>query len=369
MGRLLKNIFKLNTNIFNKLSFVGEIDVEQLELRGFSRSFAELEWLLLVLVLLYLVAPGAYVDDQWLILKYSLCFAAFVLAFRYMNFYQKESRWRLALEVWVMTAYITCVLWYTGKVDSPLLNLYLLVIITSGMTLGKISTLSVLTLIAGLYIFMGIPTISKGPVTLELFSHMMSVFAPYLIIAYLTTMLSADLQFSKLMFKHLSETDEMTGLMNRRSFTEVIANEHIKSTRYNHAYSILMIDADGLKMINDEHGHEAGDKMITSLAKTLENCMRETDSLARHGGDEFIMLLPETNRSQAEGAGERIRKAVENTSFDMGGYLIKATVSIGVGSYPEDADNAESVASKADGALYKSKREGRNQVCTAVDSD
>jgi diguanylate cyclase (GGDEF)-like protein len=182
-------------------------------------------------------------------------------------------------------------------------------------------------------------------------------------------MLSADLQFSKMMFKHLSETDEMTGLMNRRSFTEVIANEHIKSTRYNHAYSILMIDADGLKMINDEHGHEAGDKMITSLAKTLENCMRETDSLARHGGDEFIMLLPETSRSQAKDAAERIRKAVENTSFDMGGNLVKATVSIGVSSYPEDADNAEDVLSKADSALYKSKREGRNQVCTAVDSD
>jgi diguanylate cyclase (GGDEF)-like protein len=197
----------------------------------------------------------------------------------------------------------------------------------------------------------------------------MTVFAPYLIIAYLTTMLSADLQFSKMMFKHLSETDEMTGLMNRRSFTEVIANEHIKSNRYNHAYSILMIDADGLKMINDEHGHEAGDKMITSLAKTLENCMRETDSLARHGGDEFIMLLPETSRSQAKDAAERIRKAVENTSFDMGGNLVKATVSIGVSSYPEDADNAEDVLSKADSALYKSKREGRNQVCSAVDSD
>ena len=281
-----------------------------------------------------------------------------MLAFRYLNFYQKETRWKLAIEVWVMTAYITCVLWYTGKVDSPLLNLYLLVIITSGMTLGKLTTLLVLTLIASLYLVMGVPTLSSGPVTLELFSQMMIVFSPYLIIAYLTTMLSADLQFSIMMFKHLSETDEMTGLMNRRSFTEIITREHVKSVRYNHAYSILMIDADGLKMINDEHGHEAGDKMITTLAKSLEACMRETDSLARYGGNEFVVLLPETNKSQAEGAGERIRKVVENTSFDMGGNLIRATVSIGVSSYPENADNTEGVLSKADAAFYNSKREG-----------
>ncbi len=365
----MKNIFKLKPNIFSKLSFVGEIDVDQLELKGFSRSFAELEWLLLVLVLIYTVAPGAYIENQWIILKYSLSFAAFVLAFRYMNFYQTETRWKLVMEVWMMTAYITCVLWYTGKVDSPLLNLYLLVIITSGMTLGKLTTLLVLSFIASLYLMMAVATLSSDPVTLELFSHMMTVFSPYLIIAYLTTMISADLQFSKMMFKHLSETDEMTGLMNRRSFTKVIASEHIKSVRYKHAYAILMIDADGLKMINDEHGHEAGDKMITTLAKTIEACMRETDSLARYGGDEFIVLLPETSKFQAKDAGERIRKAVENTSFDMDGNLIKATISIGVSSYPEDADNFESALIKADRALYNSKREGRNQVRIAVESD
>ncbi len=365
----MKNLFKLKPNIFSKLSFVGEIDVDQLELKGFSRSFAELEWLLLIVVLVYTIAPGAYVENQWIILKYSLSFAAFVLAFRYMNFYQTETRWKLAIEVWVMTAYITCVLWYTGKADSPLLNLYLLVIISSGMTLGKLTTLLVLTLISSLYLMMGVATLSSGPLTLELFSHLMTVFSPYLIIAYLTTMLSADLQFSKMMFKHLSETDEMTGLMNRRSFTKIIASEQAKSVRYKHAYGILMIDADGLKMINDEHGHEAGDKMITTLAKTLENCMRETDSLARYGGDEFVVLLPETGKSQAKEAGERIRKAVENTSFDMGGNLITATVSIGVSSYPEDADNAEGVLIKADKALYNSKHEGRNQVRAANESD
>lgn len=100
----MKNLFKLDTKIFDKFTFIGQMDIEQVELKGFSRSFAELEWLLLVLILLYTVAPGAYIENQWIILKYSLGFAGFVLAFRYLNFYRKETRWKLAIEVWVMIA-------------------------------------------------------------------------------------------------------------------------------------------------------------------------------------------------------------------------------------------------------------------------
>lgn len=354
--------------IFGKLNLIDQLDVEQVELKGFSRSFAELEWLLLVLVLLYSVAPGVYIENQWLIMQYSLGFAAFVLTFRYLNFYKKETRWKLALEIWVMIAYITCVLWYTGKVDSPLINLYLLVIITSGLALGKLTTLLILGLISTIYIYMGVPILSKGAFSVGDFSYMMTVFSPYLIVAYLTTMLSADLQYAKKMFKHLSETDEMTGLMNRRSFSNVLEKEHNKSVRYNHAYSILMIDADELKIVNDEHGHKAGDRLITTIGKTVEDCLRESDSLARYGGDEFIILLPETNGQQAIDTGERIRKAVENTSFDMDGNLVNATVSIGISSYPEEADSVSSALAMADKALYKSKHEGRNQVSTSIES-
>ena len=345
------------------------MDIEQVELKGFSRSFAELELVLLTLILLYTFAPGAQIENQWIVIQFSLGFAAFMIAFHYLYYYKKETRWKLTIEVWVMIAYITCALWYTGKINSPLLNLYLLVIITSGMTLGKLTTLLVLGLITTIYVYMGIPVLSKGTFTLEHFSTVMTVFSPYLIVAYLTTILSADLQSARKMFKHLSETDEMTGLMNRRSISEIIINEHNKSVRYNRTYSILMVDADGLKMINDEYGHEAGDKLITTLARTIEGCLRESDSIARYGGDEFVIFLPETNRAHAEEAGERIRKAVEKTSFDMNGNLIKATVSIGVGSYPEDTDSADGALNKADRALYSSKREGRNKVCVTVDSD
>ena len=339
----------------DKLRFADELSVDIVELKGFSRSIAELEWLLLILVILYLVTPGTLVVDDWLIIKSSLLFGGFVLAFRFLNFYRRESRWKLAIEIWVMIIYITWVLWNTGKTNSPLLNLYLLVIITSGVTLGKITTLLILALITCVYIYMGFPVYGSNTFSLENFGMLMTVFSPYLLVAYLTTMLSADLHHAKKMFKLLSETDEMTGLENLRSFNNTMTSEIKKASRYKHVFSVLMIDADGLKVVNDSFGHDAGNHLIKTVAKSIESCLRESDKLARYGGDEFITLLPETDCEAALEAAERIRKTVENTSFDLEGNQIKTTVSIGVASYPTHASDLDELLKNADRALYQSK--------------
>ncbi len=338
------------------------MNVEQLELKGFSRSVAELEWLLLILVILYAVVPGNYIEDKWLVIKSCLFFAGFVLAFRYLNFYERETRWKLAIEIWVMIGFITFVLWHTGKIDSPLLNLYLLVIITSGLAMGKLTTLLILVLITSVYIYLGHPVYSDITFSLQNFGRLMTIFSPYLLIAYLTTMLSADLQYARKMFKHLSETDELTGLDNIRAFNNTLALEIKKSIRYQRVFSMLMIDADNLKAINDKYGHEAGDRLIRAMATTIQTCLRESDTLARYGGDEFIALLPETGQDKAMEAGERIRKAVDNTAFDMDGQQIRSTVSIGIASFPQQADNSMELLRKTDQALYASKHAGRNRV-------
>lgn len=348
--------------IFGKIDFNNGMDIEHVELKGFSRSIAELEWLLLILVILYTVVPQNYVSDKWLIIKSCVFFAGFVLAFRYLNFYEKETRWKLAIEIWVMIGFITFVLWHTGKIDSPLLNLYLLVIITSGLTMGKLTTLLILILITSVYIYLGHPVYSDVTFSLQNFGRLMTIFTPYLLIAYLTTMLSADLQYARRMFKHLSETDELTGLDNIRAFNNTLALEIKKSIRYQRVFSLLMIDADNLKSINDKYGHEAGDRLIRAIATTIQGCLRESDTLARYGGDEFIALLPETEQDRAIEAGERIRKAVENTAFDMNGEQIKSTVSIGIASFPHQADNNIDLLRKADKALYASKHAGRNKA-------
>lgn len=348
--------------VLERIHNINDIDVERVELKGFSRSIAELEWLLLILVILYIAVPGNYVVDTWLIIHSCIYFAGFVLAFRYLNFYERESRWKMAIEIWVMIAFITWVLWNTGKIDSPLLNLYLLVIITSGLTMGKVTTLLILLLITCVYVYMGFPVFSYSTFSLQNFGRMMTIFSPYLLIAYLTTMLSADLQYARKMFKHLSETDDLTGLDNIRAFNNILDHEISKSQRYSQPFSLLMLDADGLKDINDNFGHEAGDRLIKAMAETIQTCLRESDTLARYGGDEFIALLPQTDQENAIEAGERIRRAIENTSFDMSGSQVKSTISIGLATFPDQADNINELLRKADQSLYKSKNDGRNRV-------
>ncbi len=350
----------VNTNTNLNVSTDEHIDI--VELKGFSRSVAELEWLLLILVILYLVVPGNLVVNEAAIIKSALGFGLFVLGFRYLNFYRLEARWKLGIEIWAMVIFITIVLWYAGKVHSPLLNLYLLVIITSGLTMGKLSTVFILAAISSAYLFMGFPSYFTSEFSVEQFGVIMSVFAPYLLMAYLVTMLSADLHYAKKMFKQLSETDDMTGLDNLRSFKNTLGTEILKSERYKHVFSVVMLDADGLKQINDRCGHDAGNTLIKNVANSIKSCLRESDTLARYGGDEFIILLPETEGQDAVDAGERIRTAVENTTFDLEGQKISTTVSIGIAGYPDHAQRLDDLMSKADRALYHSKAAGRNSV-------
>src|SRR5438105_1551285 len=138
--------------------------IEQEELRGISRTVAEIHWLLLILVLLYVVFGGARDDaEAGAAVSAGLFFyAALVMSFRYANFYRRETRWKIALETWGMIAFVTWVLWHTDGLASPLLNAYLLPVITSALTLGKLTTLVNVGLIAACYVLQGANTEAEG---------------------------------------------------------------------------------------------------------------------------------------------------------------------------------------------------------------
>lgn len=339
-----------------------QFNVEQVELKGFSRSVAELEWLLLILVLLYFIAPTTYIANKEALIMGMIGFALFVVFFRYVNFNTTQSQWKIAIETWVMIAFITWVLVYTGKNESPLLNLYLLVIITSGLTLGKLTTLLEFVLITSIYLWLGYPEFNALDFNLADFTQLMIEFAPFLLIAYLISMLSADLHFARQMFQHLSETDELTGLLNKRAFDKLSHREQAKAQRYGHSFTILMVDADSLKVINDQYGHEAGDKLIQSIAETIRANLRETDILARYGGDEFVIFLPETAPEQAKEVADRIRDTVAGIKFVIHNKTMSVSVSIGMASYPEDSSSVDDILDRSDRALYVSKQSGRDRV-------
>jgi diguanylate cyclase (GGDEF)-like protein len=338
------------------------------ELKGFTRSMAELQWLLLILAILYFFIPTRPITDSDSLIISMVSYAAFVMLFRYMNFQTRESRWKLAIETWAMITFITIVLMHTGLAESPLLNLYLLVIIACAITLGKIMTLLEVMLIACCYLYLGYLSYSVGLFAPETFTILMAKFSPFLLVAYVTSMLASDIQHAKQHITLLSNTDDLTGLLNMRAFNNIMDKEVARVTRYTHPFTVVMIDVDGLKSINDQYGHTTGSRLITTIAQSIKDSVRTTDVLARYGGDEFVVLMTHTSTEHARMAAERIRTAIHNTSFDMKSNRISTTVSVGIASFPDGVADATEVLDKADIALYKSKQSGRDRV-TYYDQD
>ena len=157
-------------------------------------------------------------------------------------------------------------------------------------------------------------------------------------------------------------TDGLTGLYNRRYFEEYISKEVTRALRQKQPFSIIGLDLDFLKKINDQYGHAYGDLAIKTVADVLKSNARSIDITARMGGEEFNILLPGIDSNGAMAAAERIRKAIEACELDTIGHI---TASIGVASFPEHSDSLEEIMELTDQAMYQSKREGRNRVTLA----
>lgn len=158
--------------------------------------------------------------------------------------------------------------------------------------------------------------------------------------------------------------DYLTGLPNFRSLSERFESEIKRATRYGRLLSLIMLDLDGFKEINDRFGHLAGNAALKHVAGVLRNFVRETDVVGRYGGDEFMILLPETPKHIAEGLATDIRALISAKPLDLQERgLLPLTMSLGMASFPRDARTADSLMAEADGAMYTAKHAGRNQVC------
>lgn len=162
--------------------------------------------------------------------------------------------------------------------------------------------------------------------------------------------------------RYLAITDSLTGANNRRHFMEQAEQEIIRSRRYSREMALIMLDIDHFKRINDFHGHEAGDNILKAFANAVRLELRTVDVFARLGGEEFIILLPETALDGARRVAERIRQRVADLRYGHGGNQIAITVSAGVARLTTGMENVEDIIRQADAALYRAKEKGRNRV-------
>lgn len=165
--------------------------------------------------------------------------------------------------------------------------------------------------------------------------------------------------------KHQATHDPLTGLYNRNELERRIADDIERATRYKHSLSIFMVDIDHFKKINDRYGHSNGDRVLRSIAVELERSLRKTDYVARFGGEEFLVVLPETPLAMAVDLGERLRQLVANHQIRLEDGSVSLTVSIGVASFPDIASDWHVLLDAADMAMYQAKRDGRNCLRTA----
>ena len=162
----------------------------------------------------------------------------------------------------------------------------------------------------------------------------------------------------------LARTDALTGLPNRREAMSLIEWEQVRCVRSAESFALAVVDVDYFKRINDEHGHSCGDDALRQVAAALRASLRAQDSVARWGGEEFLLILPRTEQEGARIAAEKARAAVEATGIDLGDAVEHVTVTIGV-AVVECTSDASEALTRADHAMYAGKRAGRNQVSVA----
>lgn len=331
------------------------LEIEQAQLRGFARSIAEIEWLLLILVVLQLFIVNPTLARSPVVLGALLGFAGFVLLFRYARPFGRQPHVKLAIEILAMLAFLTAVLVFAGGAHSPLVNLYLLPIVTAALALGKRATAIVVVLVCGCYPLVEYLSAGAAGLTRDFGIAAVGMLAPFLLVAFCTSLLVDNINTAKTRIRALSDRDELTALYNLRAFTRLVEQEHDKAERTQRRYGILMIDIENLKALNDTYGHDAGNRAVKLVADALGRLTRSTDIVARYGGDEFVVFVAGADKAVADEVAQRIRNVVFATTLEVDVKMVRLKVNVGAAAYPENGITLDVVMKAADRFMYKDK--------------
>jgi diguanylate cyclase (GGDEF)-like protein len=268
----------------------------------------------------------------------------------------------VALEVLLAIGLTTALVALTDYGMSPFLFGYNLVAVAVALALGGPMALVVATLTT--LAFLGIlgldPALSRyGPADLLRFG--LQIGSIWLL-AYLAGAFASGERRMRASVLEMSRTDELTGLFNRSQLFPTLEEEVQRTRRSERGFCLLMVDLDGLKAVNDSYGHHRGDEVLRQLGNVFRHSIRLVDTAYRYGGDEFLVLLPETDFAGAFVVAEKIRSGAEEIGLAAGDGELLASVSIGLVSCPEDGTTAEELMIAADRAMYQAKSLGKNQV-------
>jgi diguanylate cyclase (GGDEF)-like protein len=318
-------------------------------------------WVAIAGVLVGVGVSNAFPENRAAIYALGGAAAVLVVLLHEMLPNRWRGRYSVAIEVVAALALATALVWLSGGASSPFAFTFDLLVVAVALTMGSRLALLVTAAASLAYVGQLLLDTSSFASNGDLLQVAVNLGSLWLL-AYLAGVYANSERRVRARVLELSLTDPLTGLFNRAHLYPTLEQEIQRTRRSGRGFCVLMIDLDGLKAINDSLGHLRGDDVLRAVGRVITGSIRAVDSAYRYGGDEFLILLPETEFIGAYVVAEKIREGVEQISESLVTDPASTSVSIGLVSHPEDGSSTEELMVAADRAMYQAKSLGKNQI-------
>ncbi|HET9666194.1 MAG TPA: GGDEF domain-containing protein [Desertimonas sp.] len=332
-------------------------------IRTYDRVVRIASWVFLLAVTTIVGVTGLWPQSQTAIFLLLALGGVFVLVIHDLLPASALGPAKFVLEGSVAITVSTVLVALTGGAASPFFFVYPLIVGGAALVVSPGITLS-LALIAAIGYLLAVilgsdPAVLANPVTVATVGINLTAMV---MLAYIAMVIARQQRTTRDAAIRLSTIDPLTSLFNRGFFFAALEREIARSARTGRGFCLLMMDLDELKAINDRLGHFHGDRVLAAVGQVVNEGVRRIDTAARYGGDEFVVLLPETDPTGAFVLAEKIRIGVNELDLELPDDAVRPSLSVGVVSYPDDGGTADELMISADRAMYTSKRAGKNRV-------
>jgi diguanylate cyclase (GGDEF)-like protein len=327
----------------------------------YDRVVRIVSWVFILATFMIVAVTGLWPETQLAIFALLAFAGIFVLVVHDLLPPRSLGTAKFVVEGSVAITFATLLVLLTGAENSPFFFTFPLIVGGAALVVSPRITFALAAIASLGYIFAtAVP--GSGPVEPVTVAKVGINLTALVLLAYVATVIAREQRVARDAAVRLSTVDPLTSLFNRTFFFAAVDREIARSLRSTRGFCLLMMDVDELKLINDRYGHYFGDQVIRGVGEVIQTGVRKIDTAARYGGDEFVVLLPETDPTGAWVLAEKVRIGVTELEIQVAGAGIPVSISVGVVNFPDDGQTSDALMISADQAMYASKRAGKNRV-------